>query len=515
MRPLLSKARVACTAVVFVLGTRVAYLYASYLWNAGSQRFHVESASLIFVLCGIVCRLFGHAEADRDLVQDAPPRLLAWCFLCLAALAIYWPVLSIGLLSDDYVLAASASQWAIGPQTEILFRPAPLLVWAVLFRLGASPVALHFLNIVLHGTNAYLAGLVLHGWIRHRWASVFAGILVLVSPLAPEAVAWCSGVFDLFASAAVMSAILVARRYSATATAGTRVAFIALAVVALMSKETAAVLVALVALDAWARRAVTRTLSIDLLILAAAIGLYGAFRLSAVATHAGTGITKYALQQMLFGTFGSLAAPWHKDFIVEAAPLAWSVTLGLIVALAAFFSRRTSRTDPRFAAAAALWVLIPVVPFWAWYFVAPDLQGARYLYLSAVGWFFLVIALVDGSVSPHRRWLLGVAVVALASAYAFATGRHVRPWVEAARLRDKVEASAVQAGMRRCGAVVVGGLPDTVRGAYVFRNGVAEAFERDLGIQATAGGGTGSCCFVWDPQRQTFRECGGQQAGTN
>jgi len=34
--------------------------------------------------------------------------------------AIIWPVLEIGLLSDDFVLAAHALDWSLGPVTSAL-----------------------------------------------------------------------------------------------------------------------------------------------------------------------------------------------------------------------------------------------------------------------------------------------------------------------------------------------------------------------------------------------------------
>ncbi len=59
--------------------------------------------------------------------------------------------------------------------------------------------------------------------------------------------------------------------------------------------------------------------------------------------------------------------------------------------------------------------------------------------------------------------------------------------------------------MERCEAVVVGNLPDSVDGAYVFRNGGAEAFARDLQLDVTlAEERAGPCSFRWNDARLSF-----------
>jgi hypothetical protein len=47
-------------------------------------------------------------------------------------------------------------------------------------------------------------------------------------------------------------------------------------------------------------------------------------------------------------------------------------------------------------------------------------------------------------------------------------------------------------------------LPDSVRGAYVFRNGASEAFARDLRLNAVPGNAGGPCSFRWSGTRLSF-----------
>jgi hypothetical protein len=88
-----------------------------------------------------------------------------------------------------------------------LFRPLPLFVWATLLHLGSGPSIIHLLNVILHGTNSYLTARLVSGWVEDRRWALLAGLVMLTAPLAPEAVAWSSGVFDLMATFFVLTAI--------------------------------------------------------------------------------------------------------------------------------------------------------------------------------------------------------------------------------------------------------------------------------------------------------------------
>ena len=93
-----------------------------------------------------------------------------WLVMGCGAIALYWPTLFIGYLSDDFILAEHASSWQVGPVALQLFRPVPLLLWGVVLHAGGGAVALHALNILLHATNAYLTTCVIDGWVRERLA---------------------------------------------------------------------------------------------------------------------------------------------------------------------------------------------------------------------------------------------------------------------------------------------------------------------------------------------------------
>ena len=106
--------------------------------------------------------------------------------------------------------------------------------------------------MLLHGTNAYLTARIVGGWIKGRWWPILSGVVVLTSPLAPEAVAWSAGVFDVASATLLLSAVLVARQYDSQPALGTRILLSVLVLTALLCKRQRQSV--LVGIDAWVRR---------------------------------------------------------------------------------------------------------------------------------------------------------------------------------------------------------------------------------------------------------------------
>jgi hypothetical protein len=499
------------SAVVVVLAVRLSYLVAAYLLATGStRRFHVESAALAFAIAG-VCFKAIH-DRQRDAVEGAstPPAAIpswSWILLCACAVALYWPALSLGFLSDDFVLVDRAMQWNVTAVTPELFRPLPMLGWALLLHTGAGAGGLHLLSLLLHGTNAYLTTRLVAQWVPDvRW-SIAAGLLVLAAPLSPEAVVWCSGVFDVAATTLVLASILIARKYATAPSFGTRLQFAIATVAAVLSKETAAIGPALVGLDGWTRRRLPRSLWMDAGVLAAVIVLFSAIRLRSAFGAARLPISKFLVQRGVFGVFGGLAVPWHADVVSRFPWLPIIGSIAVIFLVTVFFIERSSRRRIDAVAAGVAWLLIAILPVWPILAVGTDLQQSRYLYLPAIGWAALLVTMA--APTPTRPLLVGrlavAAVVAVIALGAWGTRLHLRPWIEAAGLRDRVEAAARRdERLNACGMITLQDLPDSVKGAYVFRNGTREAFARDLHLDVTVGPARTDCSFRWDAERMAF-----------
>jgi hypothetical protein len=420
------------------------------------------------------------------------------------ALVLYWPALTIGLLSDDFVLAGRAGHFQLTAFNAVAFRPIPIALWGAVLGLGGGPWALHLVNVLLHGTNAFLITRFVQPVVRDRNAALVAGLVFLSLPIFPEAVAWSSGVFDVMATTFVLVTILVGRGYECGASAQRRVAFLALGTAALFCKETAVVTGPLVLLDAWMTGVRSRKRLLDaagLLLLAAFVGLA---RVLLAPSSAMQPVTKYMLQRWIFGTFGSLAVPWHSE-VSMAHPWLPMAGAAIVLVMLAFFFVRGGWTDhTRATVAAAVWMLLATLPAITLFFVAPDLQGARYLYLPGVGFAALVAVLIDaflreaGPQAVPRLAALGAAGVLVALGAA-GVRLHLSPWREAAATRDGVQLAAkADVRIALCEAPVFRSLPDTVRGAYVFRNGAVEAL---AGRSSPSGNSDESCAFAWTGER--------------
>jgi hypothetical protein len=489
--------RIALSVVVVALAGRLMYLFCVYICGVGTvQRHHVESAATLFAAVAVVLK-YAVSDASQTSASDAcpPPPAWLWLLFCGAAIALYWPALFTGFLSDDFGLVARAAVWDVSPVSAVLFRPIPLLVWAVLLNLDAGPIALHILNVILHGTNAFLSAIVISEWAPRRW-SVTGGFLVLTAPLATEAVAWCSGVFDVFATTMVLCAVLCSRQYSTVHPPwATRLAFVAASLAAVLCKETAAVIPALVLVLAWASGSWPPALRRDLGVVVSLIGVFGLARLLN-SSEVIAPVTKYVLQRAVFSGFGSLAVPYHEEVIQRAGWIAIVAVLTVVMLVTRFAIAAGPRRDLRIAAAAVFWVLVSIAPVIPILVIPRDLQASRYLYLAATGWVSLMVVSarrIRGAIPSAIAQCALVALVVLNSA---ATTMHLRPWIEAARTRDAVEQAARMNGrMQSCATIALTGLPDSVAGAYVFRNSVAEAFARDLALKIVTD--RPDCSFEW------------------
>lgn|SRR2546425_6388817 len=71
-------------------------------------------------------------------------------------------------------------------------------------------------------------------------------------------------------------------------------------------------------------------------------------------------------------------------------------------------------------------------------------------------------------------------------------------WEQAAAQRDRIERAAKDdPRFAACDPVALQDLPDNVSGVHLFRNGVTEAFARDVGLHAVVGRAAPACTFRW------------------
>lgn len=482
------------TAVLVASAAWLAARVIEYAYNLGGiERHHVESAVYLFAAVAFITALVVTPAATLPSRRFQRPVILALAFVASSWL-LYGDTASLGLFSDDFVLLdrAHRHEWIGGGE---FVRPVPSMLWSLVDALTRSSVPLHAINITLHGLNAALVVLLGSALGLSSGASIVAGALFLAYPIAVETVVWPAGVQDLAVAGCALAFVLLSLKPASPLNV---VLGVAVLLLALSSKESAIAIPALAAAF-WVAHGPPRT-SARLLVIGgfAICAIYALARLTLLppdVTYAQPP-DRYLLKELLARPIAALAFPWSvTDTGVATLEVIWAVPL---IACCAFYSASQERaiapsTSLRLIAA----LFIAVLPVYSLLFIAPDLQNTRYVYLSSAFWALFVVGLAAGIGRSHTKVRLLAAALLLAIAV-LGVRLHVRPWYEAADLRNRVLASAASLDARGCRDIAFNGAPDSIRGAYVFRNGLPEALAL-RGI-AAAPSKRADCVFAWNGQ---------------
>jgi hypothetical protein len=466
------------------------------LYVSGSlPRHRAEAAWFVALSIAAVAISTGSARLDRAGRQELPTTreaaLLA-AYVC-AAFVLYRRSLSVGFLSDDWVLLeqAQAGDFALGA----LFRPLPMLVWwASSFAGLAHAASLHALNIAVHGLNSYLVyRLTRATGISLIW-SLIAGLFFLTSPASVEPVVWISALFDLACTAGLLVfAIGIAENSAITGSVGL--------VLALLSKEVAVVAPAIGVLlkGALSRRWFPASIGV------AGPAAFVAVRMWLLPPPDSFFVepSRYVIKELVSRVFGGILLPWTARELEQDGlrhVLAWFPWLTVVaLVIAALWSRPWDRRLVYLAGASAAMVVLSVLPVYSYLFVGPDLENSRYLYFGTAAMAVLIatVAAALTDALPSRLFIGAFTVTLLVAVTGVQS--HQRSWIAAGAMRDRVLASARNTlGATSCESIEVTNLPDLEQGAYVFRNGFEQALRahriRTPSILPAAG-----CSYRWTP----------------
>ena len=482
-----------------VLAASAVYLVAllfAYAFGVGSiRRHHVESASYIFAAAAVTVTLTRWRRTSPAPIS--PPRT-AWLVLgfIASALALYGNTISLGLFSDDFALVgrALAGDWL--PQPEFI-RPLPLAIWRVILGATGSPAALHVFSVSLHGVNGALVSVLAHRLGLPAVPAIAAGALFVAFPSSVETVVWPAAVHDLLVAGCALGFVVL----SGGPANGYRILLSAMLVaVGLLSKESA-IVIPVLGLVLWAgvRGREQQTVSWPVLITGAAVCLvYGALRMT-VATMPGSYTqepSRYLVKELIARPVGTLALPWTSSVFAAwpAIPFLWGT---MCIAAGALYAWRIPKgVAPSAVLRCLVAMFVAVLPVYSMLFITPDLENARYLYLSTAFWVVALLAAFSAGTGLTRTRLAVAGGAFLVAASGVQV--HLSSWREAARLRDDVLASAQDVVQNApCAPVSLAGAPDSVRGAYVFRNGLSEAVAWRTGAMPTSAADS-ACVFVWN-----------------
>lgn len=500
--------RAATVFIIGALAARAVYVVWQYYFAAG-PRHRVESAMIALIVLGLLSFVF-RQETDRhdESRVDHVPR--AWLVLMLAgSVALYGRAMSLGLLSDDYGLVFMAQSDSLGTDIGWLFRPLPLLLWRVILALGDAPITLHLLNVFLHGLNAFLVAVIGAAMGMRRDVALLGAALFLCFPAVPEAVAWAAGVQDLLMTTMALGAVALSG--SGTPSIRRTALTCGLLILGLCSKETAVCIPMLVAVCWLSRERVKQDAGLYAA-MAVVTAVYLAIRLP---MGVGDGYlaepTRYLFTKMITGAFATLAAPWRVPSTTADRVLAFAA-VGLLLGLVVHACLTWHRSDRALhrVVRCGLWVLISIAPVYSLFFIGPNLEGARYVYLAAGAWALILADLIAAAADRFGRRSLVVGrtvAVIVVAVYVVSVQWEVGAWRQAAELRDRVLADARLAiRAAGCQRPAFTRVPDSFNGAYVFRNNFGEALDRALGrprghALVLEQRGEADCAFTWTGDR--------------
>ncbi len=371
-------------------------------------------------------------------------------------------------------------QFAIGNYYRPLF-----LTWFLINHtlFGLHPAFWHFTTVVLHLGVTGLVFVLAMRLTRDRRIALIAALLFGLHPIHLETVAWISGVTDSLMALLLIPAFLSYLNYCETHRVRWLAACLALYALALMAKETAIVLPALVVayeclyVDAarrWSER--VRALALPVLCFVVVTSVYLVARSNALhgvahkTVNMPLGVAALTVPSALAWYLKLLVAPvglsvFYDTPYVTHVSLKYFIlpVLGIVLAagLLIWWWRRTRSPLVAFA---SVWMLLPILPLLN-LTVLPmgDFIHDRYLYLPSVG-LVLLVATALGSIDS--REIMGspagqVAAIALACVLAFGTVAQSVPWANDVVLyyhgmqvapnndlpRNKLAATFVQRGM--------------------------------------------------------------------
>lgn len=456
-----------------------AYVY--FLLNGG-KIYRIESSVYILVallLPGLL--LYAERPAPAPNVRATP--IIVLCIV--TWIAIVWPLRTAPFLSDDYVFVdVYKGGPAFGHRWEF-FRPTFGLLFFALLRLGhVSPTPFHLVAWLLHLSNA---GMVL-AVTRRLWGSTLAAAIAfavfLLNPLQLEATLWISGLQELLWSFCVLAALIV--HSGRRELSGARIsAAAALALVALLSKETAVCFLPLVVLldfalyrfDRGRWRLVGAYVAYGVVLI---VYLLVRQRVASFDARFVAPPTRFFAKQFVALPYKMFTQPWNVEAVDVPSIALFISALSAILLLCVVIVRR--RVSLRLLIGPAI-ILISTLPLYRFFFVAENLASARYLYFPAAGWAILLGYLLTRA--TRNGVIVAAMLAALAGTYTVSLIFNLRPWRTAGQLIVRLE-EAVPRGTPLDGVVrqlqselgssleVRDGIPQQYQGVGLFINGYSE-----------------------------------------
>ena len=418
-----------------------------------------------------------------------PSNWIAPAGIAVAAVIAFLPVLSMPLVTDDYIhlrqIADGEAPTAAGCLTHScggpqFYRPLGFSTyWAEWELWGTAAFPRHAADVGLHAICCVLFLVLVRRLGIGSPYDWLAGLIFAWNSIRPEAVAWTAARFDtlalLFSLVAAVSALRLDR-------IGAAVTMLATAA-ACLSKESAYVLPLLIA------------------ILLGRRALAGAGRATVIASF-GTAVALFAWRWVVLKGVGGYVAPdgaspsalylnplvFVKTFFARiwgilwfplnwSRPFEWWMAAGLAAGIAASLLLLRARPDRGRVVLCLAGVAVAALPVHHMLLIDPSLERSRYLDLATPA--FTLLVAFAGMALPRR---LGIGTLSLFAVFHLAGLQHnLRIWSDVSRARYQL-CREVADQVRDSGApVTLTNVPLAKDGVY-WRNGIEDCANLEFNI---------------------------------
>jgi hypothetical protein len=382
-------------------------------------------------------------------------------FIVAVAAIVTFPGLIAGLVSDDYALIRGVAErgpfgvWSQSPSD--FFRPIiSVSIWLDYSIWGLNPLGYHLTNTVVYLLCVILVYFIARTIIPR--AAMFCGIVFAVLPIHAEALYWVSGRTDLFATMFFAAAFLFHLR-------GLFLPPLILFTLALLSKESAIVFpFVILAYDLFAGRGkgTFRSFSGSLSVLV----LYVLARSLVVGELIG-GYRQGHFDSSIGEVFVNAVVQFFKNFLpspVLAGPI--QLILLIIAASSIVSLLIRSKLETKKLAFCIIAMLLTILPTVTLRVPLSTTFNDRFVFLASVFSALIISVAFDSNRRSHL-------VLAAFLCMTFAVNVFVLSlnWIQAGRQADTFLRSAMSFDQ----PLAIVGVPDSYRGAYVFREGLADA----------------------------------------
>jgi hypothetical protein len=422
-----------------------------------------------------------HIDLDSVKVQMVCGSLLIFA-VCLAA---YWPSLKVGFLLDDflhvdYVAKALSGQWGAflsnftgnwaGSDLMRSYRPAASLsVFLDYLLWGTNAAGFHLTNILLLCGSSVFVSLItleLTGGAGNRLgaaAAIWAGLLFAIQPLHPEAVAWIIGRVDLLCTLFFLASVFCYLRFRLLSEPGYLTISIACFLTALLSKEMAVTLPAVITLAELCLPRTTASVPgnrsqaslspfngiLDRLkpallfwLVLAAYALVRTLILGTVVGGYGQGgLVEMVKSWRVFldrPTLWKLVFPANEEY--ATADLVRRLLPGLLASAGVFatlrIGLRSAKPGPFLLLAG--WAIVSILPTFQIWHIYPNLVGSRLFFLSSAPFCMLIALAVFPSVdvlAKRKAVFASFVSASIAMAIFLSWGAllkvNLQPWIAA------------------------------------------------------------------------------------